>query len=153
MRYDADRMAPLYIRIRSVLDANIDPAYSNVLEVNVQIYRISGCYYTTLNTIEGWWSGFDIDNQTVAGEMEFNRNSLQWTLPVNLSAATTVSITISGQGSLYNRETTDMGPPLRRAWPSAMRATVSSSEKAAPAIVRSARVHDTMKFTISAPGA
>lgn len=190
--YEADQMAPLYIRIRSVLGANIDPTYSNVLEVNVQIYRISlvlgtvldsnwgetsmrlaspeengiytgfmgvagwenwwfreannivwgnlgedgktfyassddshwnfwfpepaGCYYTTLNTVEGWWSGLHIDNLTVAGdlagEMEFNRKTLQWTLPVNLPAATTVSITISGQGSLYNRGTTDMGPAI-----------------------------------------
>lgn len=45
-----DQMAPLYIRIRSVLGANIDPTYSNVLEVNVQIYRISLVLGTVLDS-------------------------------------------------------------------------------------------------------
>ena len=48
--YEADQMAPLYIRIRSVLGANIDPTYSNVLEVNVQIYRISLVLGTVLDS-------------------------------------------------------------------------------------------------------
>lgn len=78
----------------------------------------AGCYYTTLNTIEGWWSGLHIDNLTVggdvSGEMVYNQQANQWTLPVNLASASTVSITISGKGSLYNKETTDMGPAIEQ---------------------------------------
>lgn len=78
----------------------------------------AGCYFTTLNTVEGWWSALHIDNLSVAGdlngEMTYNLKANQWTLPVNLPAAATVSVSISGQGSLYNRETTDMGPALPR---------------------------------------
>ncbi len=143
--YTAEEKAPLYIRIRSVLAANIEPAYSTVIKVMVQSYRIhltlgtvldkdwnetsmklaspeengiyrgfmgvngwtnwwfreannivwgnvgvagmtfhassaddhwnfwfpdpAGCYFTTLNTVEGWWSGLHIDNLTVAGDI------------------------------------------------------------------------------------
>ena len=190
--YTAEEKAPLYIRIRSVLAANIEPAYSTVIKVMVQSYRIhltlgtvldkdwnetsmklaspeengiyrgfmgvngwtnwwfreannivwgnvgvagmtfhassaddhwnfwfpdpAGCYFTTLNTVEGWWSGLHIDNLTVAGdingEMTYSIKSNQWTLPIKMSAAATVSITIKGNGCLYNRETTDMGPAV-----------------------------------------
>lgn len=76
----------------------------------------AGCYYTTLNTQEGWWSALHIDNLTVAGdvagEMTYNLKANQWTLPVDSPAAGTIRITISGQGSLYNRQTTDMGPAI-----------------------------------------
>lgn len=78
----------------------------------------AGCYYTILNTVEGWWSGLHIDNLTisgdVAGEMEYNRKTNQWSLSVKLAAASTINITISGKGSLYNRETTDMGPAVEQ---------------------------------------
>lgn len=78
----------------------------------------AGCYYTTLNTIEGWWSGLHIDNLTVSGdiggEMTYNKKANQWYLPVGQPSASTVSITISGHGSLYNKETTDMGPALEQ---------------------------------------
>lgn len=79
----------------------------------------AGCYYTTLNTVEGWWSALHIDNLTVNGdingEMTYNQKSNQWTLPISLPSATTVSITIKGTGSLYNKETTDMGPAIEQA--------------------------------------
>lgn len=192
MDYTADEKAPLYIRIRSVLAANLEPEYSSVVKVMVQSYRIhlilgtvldkdwnetamtlaspeengiykgfmgvngwtnwwfreannivwgnigqdgktfiasseddhwnfwfpdpAGCYYTTLNTVEGWWSALHIDNLTVEGdidgEMTFNQKANQWTLPVNLASAGTYTITVSGNGSLYNPETTDMGPAV-----------------------------------------
>lgn len=188
--FEADRMSPLYIRVRSVLGANIAPQYSAVMKVNVQPYRIhlnlatvldkdrnetamtllspeengiysgfmgvtgwtnwwlreannviwgnlgetgktfyassaedhwnfwfpdpSGCYYTTVNTQEGWWSALYIDNLRVAGDLEgdmtYNLKSNQWLLPVNLAAPATVGITISGDGRLFDKETTDMGP-------------------------------------------
>lgn len=190
--YIADEKAPLYIRIRSVLAANIEPTYSTIIKVSVQSYRIhlilgtvldkdwnettmqlaspeengiyqgfmgvngwtnwwfreannvvwgnlgeagktfyassaddhwnfwfpdpAGCYFTTLHTVEGWWSGLHIDNLTVSGdvtgEMTYNQKANQWTMPVNLPSASTVSITVEGQGSMYNRETTDMGPSV-----------------------------------------
>lgn len=76
----------------------------------------SGCYYTTLNTQEGWWSSLHIDNISVAGdivgEMEYNLKANQWYLPVNLPDAASVTITLSGKGRLYNKETTDMGPAI-----------------------------------------
>lgn len=194
MGYEADIKSPLWIRVRSELALNMSPTYSNVLEVQVQTYKIhlilgtvldknwgetsmklasptengiytgfmgvggwenwwfreannvswgnigeagktfvassaddhwnfwfpdpAGCYYTTLNTVEGWWSALHIDNLTVAGdlsgEMMFNKSANQWTLPVNMASASNVNITISGKGSLYNKETTDMGPAIEK---------------------------------------
>ena len=190
--YEAEEKAPLYIRIKSVLAANLEPSYSFTLKVLVQSYRIhltlgtvldrdwnettmklaspeengiyqgfmgvngwtnwwfreannvvwgnlgqdgmtfhassaddhwnfwfpdpAGCYFTTLNTQEGWWSGLHIDNLSVGGdligEMTYNMKANQWTMPVNLPNATSVTITVSGKGSLYNKETTDMGPAI-----------------------------------------
>ena len=190
--YAADEKSPLYIRIRSVLAANVVPSYSSVIKVMVQSYRIhlilgtvldkdwnetsmklaspeengiyqgfmgvngwtnwwfreannvvwgnlgeagktfyassaddhwnfwfpdpAGCYYTTLNTQEGWWSGLHIDNLNVGGdlngEMTYNMKANQWIMPVNLPSASTVTITVTGKGSLYNKETTDMGPAV-----------------------------------------
>lgn len=192
LEFEADKMAPLYIRIRSVLAANMQPSYSKTLKVMAQSYRIhlilgtvldkdwnetsmklaspeengiykgfmgvngwtnwwfreannvvwgnlgetgktfyassaddhwnfwfpdpAGCYFTTLNTLEGWWSGLHIDNLSVAGdldgEMVYNMKANQWTMPVNMPNAGSVTITVSGKGSLYNKETTDMGPAL-----------------------------------------
>lgn len=188
--FAADEKAPLYLRVRSMLAANMPPVYSSVLSVTVQSYRIhldigtvldkdrnetnmtlispeengvysgfmgvtgwtnwwlreannivwgnlgesgktfcassaddhwnfwfpdpSGCYYTTVNTPEGWWSALYIDNLHVSGdiegEMTYNLKSNQWLLPVNLAAPATVEVTLSGDGRLFDRETTDMGP-------------------------------------------
>lgn len=190
--YEAEEKAPLYIRVKSVLAANLAPSYSTTIKVMVQSYRIrlilgtvldkdwnetamklaspdengiyqgfmgvngwtnwwfreannvvwgnlgqegmtfhassaddhwnfwfpnpAGCYYTTLNTLEGWWSGLHIDNLSVGGdingEMTYNMKANQWTIPVNLPSAASVTITITGNGSLYNMETTDMGPAI-----------------------------------------
>ena len=190
--YETEEKAPLYIRIKSVLAANLEPSYSSTLKVMVQSYRIhlilgtvldkdwnetsmklaspeengiyqgfmgvngwtnwwfreannvvwgnlgqegmtfhassaddhwnfwfpdpAGCYFTTLNTQEGWWSGLHIDNLNVGGdlngEMTYNMKANQWTMPVNLPNAASVTITVSGKGSLYNKETTDMGPAI-----------------------------------------
>lgn len=194
LSYEAEVKTPLYIRIKSVLAANLEPSYSTTLKVMVQTYRIQlnlgtvldkdwnetsmqlaspeenhiyqgfmgvnswtnwwfreannivwgnlgqdgmafyassdddhwnfwfpglgGCYFTTLNTVEGWWSALHIDNLTVggdlSGEMTYNQKANQWTLPVNLPGAATVTITVSGKGSLYNKETTDMGPAIEQ---------------------------------------
>ncbi len=192
--YADDEKSPLYIRIKSVISANMAPSYSSVIKIMVQPYRIhlilgtvldkdwnettmklaspeengiyqgfmgvngwtnwwfreannivwgnlgeagktfyassaddhwnfwfpdpAGCYYTTLNTQEGWWSGLHIDNLSVggdvSGEMEYNLKSNQWFMPVNLTKATTVTITVSGKARLYNKETTDMGPAIEQ---------------------------------------
>lgn len=192
--FPAEQATPLYIRIRSVLAANMPVTYSDVLRVSVQTYRIhldlatvldkdrnetamrlyspgedgvysgfmgvngwtnwwlreannvvwgnlgedgktfyassddshwnfwfpepAGCYYTTVNTVEGWWSALHIDNITVggdlSGEMTFNIKANQWTLDVSQATAGTVNITLGGKGSLYDRTTTDMGPAVER---------------------------------------
>lgn len=68
----------------------------------------SGSYYVTVNTNDAWWSALHIDNITVggdlSGEMTFNRNLNQWTLPVDMAAAATVNVTLGGKASLYNIE-------------------------------------------------
>ena len=190
--YETEEKAPLYIRIKSVLAANLEPSYSSTLKVMVQSYRIhlilgtvldkdwnetsmklaspeengiyqgfmgvngwtnwwfreannvvwgnlgqegmtfhassaddhwnfwfpdpAGCYFTTLNTQEGWWSGLHIDNLNVGGdlngEMTYNMKANQWTMPVNLPNAASVTINVRCKGSLYNKETTDMGPAI-----------------------------------------
>jgi hypothetical protein len=78
----------------------------------------SGCYFTTLNTVEGWWSALHIDNLSVSGdingEMTFNIKTNQWTLPVTMAAPSTVKITLKGDGSLYDMDTTDMGPAVNK---------------------------------------
>lgn len=78
----------------------------------------SGCYYTTVNTVEKWWSALHIDNVTVggdfSGEMIYNQKTNQWTLSVTSPSAGTAAITLSGAGSLYNKETTDMGPAISK---------------------------------------
>lgn len=195
MGYTAGNMAPLWIRVRSALAANIEPQYTNTLRLDVQSYRISlqlakvldasqgetamtlaspeengiyqgfmgvggwenwwlrennnvvwgnlgesgktfyassdeshwnfwfpepsGCYFSTVNTVEGWWSALHIDNIAVsgdiAGEMTFNKKTMQWSLPVSLPAAKTISVALAGRGSLYDRETTDAGPAKEQA--------------------------------------
>lgn len=77
---------------------------------------VGGCYYTTVNTVEGWWSALHIDNVTVAGditgEMTYNMKTNQWTLDFTSASAGTANITLSGAGSLYNKDTGDMGPAI-----------------------------------------
>lgn len=79
----------------------------------------SGSYYVTVNTNECWWSALHIDNLAVggdvSGEMTFNKSANTWVLPVSVPAATTVNITISGQGSLYNTDSGDSAPADVRA--------------------------------------
>lgn len=76
----------------------------------------TGCYYTTVNTVDGWWSGLYVKNLTIAGnvngEMTYNHKVNQWTLDVNCVSAMTAEITISGDALLYNKETTANGPAL-----------------------------------------
>lgn len=78
----------------------------------------AGCYFTTVNTIEGWWSALHIDNLDVSGdiegEMTYNQKTNQWTLPVTLSSPSTATINISGKARLFNKETTDMGPAIEQ---------------------------------------
>ena len=69
----------------------------------------AGCYYTIVNTITEEWSALYIPSLTVSGdlsgEMTFDRKSCKWTLPVNISAAGSFTITISGSGKQYNVST------------------------------------------------
>ncbi len=77
---------------------------------------LTGCYYTTVNTTgtKPCWTALYVNNLTVAGdlsgEMTYNQKANQWTLEVNLTVASTLLVTISGAGSLYDNSTTDAGP-------------------------------------------
>ena len=184
----------VYIRVKSVLVANMEPAYSTVLKIKATTYRIilqlasvldsghndtgrklasptengvyagflsipgwynwflleangvewgnlgqdastfkassaddkwnfwypdpTGCYYTTVNTVEGWWSALYISDLSVSGdvsgELVYNRATNQWTLPVTIANAGNISINISGNASLYDYTTTDMGPAISK---------------------------------------
>lgn len=192
MGFEANVMSKLYIRLRSVLAANVEPRFSNVLEVEVQPFRImlnlatvldkdhnmtemhlsspaengvytgfmgvagwynwflleannvewgnlgeggktfyassasdkwnfwfpdpAGSYFTTVNTVEGWWSAMHLDNVTVggdlSGEMTFSQKTNQWTAELQVPAAGSYNLIVSGKSSLYNTSTTDMGPAV-----------------------------------------
>ncbi|MDE6338391.1 MAG: DUF5111 domain-containing protein, partial [Muribaculaceae bacterium] len=83
-------------------DNSVFYASSNENHWNFWFPEPSGCYYTTVNTVEGWWSALHIDNLTVggdiSGEMTYNQKTNQWTLAVTSSSARTASISISGSG-------------------------------------------------------
>lgn len=74
-----------------------------------------GCYFTTVNTNEQWWSALSIPALTVAGDiegtMEFNWKQCVWTLAVDVPAGSK-NITISGLGTLYDMSTGDSSSSL-----------------------------------------
>lgn len=78
----------------------------------------SGCYFTTVDTRHGWWSALFIENLTVSGdlsgEMEYTRQTNQWTLSVNVPAAGTYKLSISGKALLYNTDTSADGPAVEQ---------------------------------------
>lgn len=78
----------------------------------------SGCYYTTVNTNEAWWSALYIDSMSVSGDitgdLTYNQRTNQWTLPLSYAEAGTATITLTGHGNLYDRTTTDMGPAIEK---------------------------------------
>lgn len=75
---------------------------------------ISGCYFTTVNTVEAWWSALNIvtisADGDVKGEMSYNQTSNQWSIPVSMPAAGIYKVTLSCVGKLYDRETGADGP-------------------------------------------
>lgn len=70
----------------------------------------AGCYYTIVNTVEGWWSALSIPELTVSGDIEgvmtFDRKTNVWSMAVDTSAGAK-NITISATGTLYNMSTGD----------------------------------------------
>ncbi|MDE6277750.1 MAG: DUF5114 domain-containing protein [Muribaculaceae bacterium] len=78
----------------------------------------SGCYYTTVDTRQEWWSALLVESLHVSGdlsgEMAYNRKTNQWTLAVDAPSAGTYSIVISGDATLYNTDTTADGPGVAR---------------------------------------
>lgn len=70
----------------------------------------AGCYFTTVNTVEMWWSALSIPELTVSGDIEgtmtFNAKQCVWTLDVDVPAGVK-NITISGIGTLYDTTTGD----------------------------------------------
>jgi len=69
-----------------------------------------GCYYVDFNTNRKFWSALSIPALTVSGdisgEMIFDRPNVKWTLPFN-ATSTTVTVSVSGTGKLYNYTTGD----------------------------------------------
>lgn len=76
----------------------------------------AGCYFTTVNTAEGWWSALWIESLEISGDisgsMSYNRAANQWTLAVSSPEARSVSISIAGTSQLYDRTTTADGPAV-----------------------------------------
>lgn len=76
----------------------------------------AGCYYVTLNTVEGWWNALHIDNLSIGGaietEMSFNQKANVWTATLQVPSAGNYTLSLTGQGSLYDVSTTDMGPAV-----------------------------------------
>ena len=69
-----------------------------------------GCYYVDFNTNRKFWSALSIPALTISGdisgEMTFDRPNVKWTLPFT-ATSTTITISISGTGNLYNYTTGD----------------------------------------------
>lgn len=70
---------------------------------------ISGCYYTTADTHRNEWTALLVESLTVsgdvAGEMTYDRKANTWALHVDVPAAGTIHVTLTGSGKLYNAAT------------------------------------------------
>lgn len=70
---------------------------------------ISGCYYTTADTHRNEWTALLVESLTVsgdvAGEMTYDRKANTWALHVDVPAAGSITVTLTGSGKLYNAET------------------------------------------------
>lgn len=71
---------------------------------------IAGCYFTTVNTVDKYWTALTMPEMNVGGDitgaMTFDRKTCEWTLVFNASAGVK-HITLSGTGALYDVETGD----------------------------------------------
>ncbi|MFT4071822.1 MAG: DUF5114 domain-containing protein [Dysgonamonadaceae bacterium] len=69
----------------------------------------SGCYYTIVNTVKKQWSALLLPSLTasgdIAGDMTFNRDSLQWTLTFTAKAAGTATLKMNTTGLQYDYAT------------------------------------------------
>lgn len=70
---------------------------------------ISGCYYTTADTHRNEWTALLVESLTVsgdvAGEMTYDRKANTWALHIDVPAAGTIHVTLTGSGKLYNAAT------------------------------------------------
>ncbi len=70
---------------------------------------ISGCYYTTADTHRNEWTALLVESLTVsgdvAGEMTYDRKANTWALHIDVPAAGSISVTLTGSGKLYNAAT------------------------------------------------
>lgn len=77
----------------------------------------AGCYFTTVNTVDLYWSALSIPELNVSGDiegaMEFDRKKCTWSMPVNITSGTK-SITISGTGTLFDMSTGDSKSDITR---------------------------------------
>lgn len=83
---------------------------------NMWYPNASGCYYVTVNTQDEEWSALHVSSLTVSGlagedvAMTLNESSNEWLATFTADGAESRTITISGQGELFNATTgTDSG--------------------------------------------
>lgn len=78
---------------------------------------IAGCYFTTVNTVDLYWSALSIPELTVAGDisgtMTFDRKTCVWTLAFDATPGVK-NITISGIGTLYDLSTGDSSSSITK---------------------------------------
>lgn len=71
---------------------------------------IAGCYFTTVNTADKYWTALTMPEIIVSGDisgtMTFDRKKCEWTLTFNADPGTK-QITFSGTGALYDVSTGD----------------------------------------------
>jgi len=92
---------------------------------------VAGCYFTTVNTVDKYWTALTMPQMNVGGDingaMEFDRKTCEWTLVFNATAGVK-QITLSGTGALYDMETGDKDSTKARNY--ALAGTAESLEMA-----------------------
>lgn len=80
---------------------------------------IAGCYYTTVNTVDKYWTALTMPEMNVGGDitgaMTFDRKKCEWSMTFEATAGTK-HVTFSGTGALYDVETGDKDSTKERAY-------------------------------------
>ena len=73
-----------------------------------------GCYYTEVNTVAKHWSAVYLPVLSVSGDLSgdltYDRPNNRWRYVFNAAAAGAITLQLSGQGDLYNKDTGDSAP-------------------------------------------
>lgn len=74
----------------------------------------AGCYFTEVNTVAKHWSAIHLPVLSVSGDLTadltYDRPNNRWYYVFEAGAAGSLTIRLSGQGDLYNKETGDAAP-------------------------------------------